>query len=45
MADLRIADLGGGVGQQRRVGADQLRRGQLGVPGGRADDQVVAVGG
>ena len=42
--DLRVADLRRGVGQQRRLGPDQAGRGDVGVAGGGADHQVVAIG-
>jgi hypothetical protein len=38
--DLRVADLGGGVRQQRCRLPHQRRGGQLGVPRGRSDDQL-----
>ena len=41
--DLRVADLRGGVGEYRRLGLEQLGIGHLGVPGGRADDHLVAL--
>jgi hypothetical protein len=43
VADLRVADLRRGVRQQRGLRPDQVRGRDVGVAGGGADHQVVAV--